>query len=158
MATTDWTPSLTDVGAVSRTRTVDNMGVEQGTFTDETRPTGDQVTDLISQAMAEVRLEHGDPDRNDNRDPTQVYDAFKREVILTTAMQIELTYFPEQVAANRSPYEALRIQRDRQQVLVGKALGELASSGEVGESDDAKMPVWNMPVQGNGMVGWGTRW
>lgn len=158
MPVTDWTPTPAEVGAQLRARTVDNVGNELGTFTDATRPTFDEVSQLIQQAIGEALVEHGDPDVPEDVDPTQLYAAMKREVILTTAMEIELSYFPEQVAANRSPYEALRLQRDRQQVLVGKAVQELQSGGKVGEGDDARLPQWNYPVQGNGMVGWGSRW
>lgn len=158
MPITDWTPAVADVGAVLRARTVDAVGNELGTFTDSTRPTDTEVTLLIGQAMTEVQAEHGDPDVPADADPSQLYGVLKREATLTAAMQVELTYFPEQVAAGRSPYEAIRLQRDRLVPLVGKAVQELQSGGEVGEGDDGRMPYWNFPVQGNGMVGWGTRW
>lgn len=158
MSVADWTPTVEEIGAVLRARTKDDVGNELGTFTTATRPTAVQVAELIAQAVGEVRDEHGDPDRGDNRDPSQAYNALKREAILTTAMQVELTYFPEQVTAGRSPYPALVVQRDRAAVIAGKAVQELASGGEVGEADDGRLPVWNFPIQGNGMVGWGTRW
>lgn len=158
MPPADWTPAVVDVGAVLRARTKDAVGNELGTFTGNTRPTDAEVTNLIAQAMAEVKAEHGDPDIPADADPTQLYAILKREAILTTAMQVELTYYPEQVATGRSPYEAIRLQRDRLIPLVGKAVQELQSGGRVGEGDDGRLPYYNFPVQGSGMVGWGTRW
>lgn len=158
MSVSDWTPTLLELGAVLRARTKDDVGNELGTFTDATRPNAEQTQELIDQAVDETRDEHGDPDRSDIRDPTQLYTAYKRQAILSAAMQVELTYFPEQVAAGRSPYPQLEILRERQSKIVAKAVGELAGEAEVGSADDGRLPVWNFPVQGNGMVGWSTRW
>lgn len=158
MPVADWTPLLTEVGAVLRARTRDNAGNELGTFTVDTRPTADEVTALITEAVGETIAEHGDPDIPADSDPAQMYAILKAETAYTTAMKIELSYFPEQVAGGGSPYEQLRLQRDRLQELARKAIVELSSGGVVGESDDARLPIWDFPVQGNGMVGWKTRW
>jgi hypothetical protein len=155
---TDWKPSLADVGALLRARTVDKFGNELGTWTVDTRPTADEAQAMIDQAAGETIAEHGDPDVPTDSDPTQMYAILKSETAYTAALKIELTYFPEQVAAGRSPYPAMLVQRDRLSVLAGKAIQELSSGGQVGEADDARLPQWDFPIQGNGMVGWGTKW
>jgi hypothetical protein len=50
-------PDVADVGRLLSYRTVDRSGVEQGTFTFETRPTVDQVEDLIDVEVAQTLLD-----------------------------------------------------------------------------------------------------
>ena len=51
----DWAPSVEDVGALLRARTIKSeTGEELGTFTDETRPTSTAVVSLIDAATDDV--------------------------------------------------------------------------------------------------------
>lgn len=67
----DITPTLQDVAALERARTYVG-GVDQGTFTADTRPTADQVGRLITFAVNDVfnavgsdlTVEHQEPARN----------------------------------------------------------------------------------------------
>lgn len=99
-----WRPSLAQVGSISRSRTRVPMGEEQGTFTDETRPTADEVQTLIErQAVPRVasRLSTVTTDCELNADLIQRATDL---AALFTSMLIELSYYPEQVSEGNSPY------------------------------------------------------
>jgi hypothetical protein len=95
-------PTVTDVATLLRTRTVDRQGNEGGTFTSDTRPTAAQVAEIIKQAALDLSAQIG-PDIPDDLIPEA-----RRIVAIRAAMLVELTYFPEQVAASRSPYAEYR--------------------------------------------------
>lgn len=85
-----WQPSVADVGALLRARTVDPDGVEQGTFTDRTRPTAAAAETLIALAVGQIQGEIG-PDI-----PEVLHDQARRCAILGAAVLIERSYWPEQ--------------------------------------------------------------
>lgn len=102
MLIVDLAPTVSDVARLLRARTKDTVGNELGDFTDETRPTADEVAALIEQARGLVGLSL----------PADVGDEFvgvaTSLIALRAAMLVELTYFPEQVASGRSAYEQYR--------------------------------------------------
>lgn len=102
MPSTDYTPTLADVGALTRARTKNATGSELGTYTTDTRPTAAEATVLITAAVGAVSAEIG-PDIDD-----RLFDLAKHVASLRAAMLIEVAYFPEQVAEGRSPYEQYR--------------------------------------------------
>lgn len=116
MLTTDIRPDLDDVGSLMRARTRDDVGRELGTFTTATRPTAAEVSELIDAAAADVRAEVP-PDVPD------VLEARIRSLMtLAAAQRIEVSYFPDQVAAGRSPFEQYReLYRDGVRTL-GEAM------------------------------------
>lgn len=95
-------PSVNDVGALLRARTVDQDGNEAGTFDDDTRPTGDTVQTYIEQAVEEILTRiGGDLVR-------QEYAANAANLAaIRAAMTVELSHYPEQVAEGQSSYEQL---------------------------------------------------
>lgn len=151
MPTADWLPPVAAVGAVLRSRTKDDEGVEMGTFTPDTRPTGDQTSELIDQAQADVAAEVGDV-------PEVLWPAARRVTALGAALQVELTYFPEQVATGRSPYEQLRDQYRDALTRLTAQVGEVNSGDVLGTGDDPGMPSYGFPENLGGMIGNGTRW
>lgn len=102
MPTSDWPTSVAAVGSVLRARTRDTQGNEVGTFTADTRPTADQVLLLINTAEGDLAASVG----------ADLPDALWAQAAVVAsykaAMLVELSYFPEQVATGRSPYEQLR--------------------------------------------------
>lgn len=102
MLTADIGPTVEGVGALLRARTRDENGNELGTFTDQTRPTAAEVAGMLEQGAAEVRAAL----------PADVRDDLAPQIeslmALATALRIELAYFPDQVAAGRSPFEQYR--------------------------------------------------
>lgn len=95
-----WYPSLEDVAALLRARTKTRMGGEVGMFTADTRPTDLEVRRLMSFAAVDMAPCIGDPATV----PVQYHEPLSLVVAIKTAMLIELSYFPEQVAQDRSAY------------------------------------------------------
>ena len=100
--TSAFVPTVDDVGALIRTRTKDQFGNELGTFTADTRPTDDQVLVLIGQAYDYVTA------RVDTDLPEESWSPARSCVALKAAMLVELSYWPDQIPLNQSPYSMLR--------------------------------------------------
>jgi hypothetical protein len=96
------TPTNTAIGALLRARTKDTAGNELGFFNNNTRPTDDEVAALARNGASHLINLVGVPI------PDSMLGEAERLVALYTAMQVELSYFPEQVATGRSPYEQYR--------------------------------------------------
>lgn len=93
---------VADVAALLRARTKDDSGNELGDFTADTRPTDVEVEELIEQAADMVlAVANGDV-------PSRLYGFGRHVVALRTAMMVELTYWPEQVQRENSPYQHIR--------------------------------------------------
>jgi hypothetical protein len=88
------TPSVDEVAALERTRTVTSEGDDLATFGADTRPSDAEVRVLIEQAVDEVlgRLPS-------NIDPYW-YPAIRRVVSMRVAGLIEMSYFREQALAS----------------------------------------------------------
>jgi hypothetical protein len=97
----NWRPTVEDVAALLRARTKDAMGKENGTFTDETRPTATQVEILITNGCADVATwvgyDIGDTLWQEARNLASIY----------AACQVEESYYPEQLATQRSAWTQL---------------------------------------------------
>lgn len=157
MPVSDFTPTVAAVGSVLRARTKTQGGAEAGTFNpaaawedgsgDGTRPTQEQVTELISDAMVDIVGAFGSdvPDAPGD-DPDAYRTAVARLAAVGVALEVELGYFPEQVATGRSPYAQLKELYDgRFKRLVG-----LISEAKGGDaSDDSPANV------GSGLPSWG---
>jgi hypothetical protein len=108
MAPLAYTPSVQDVARFLRARTRGPDGSEVGTFTDETVPTDEQVTDLIDLAMPFVSAALGDVPEGS---PCEV--GARSLAALKAAEMLEIGYYPEQlipggtVAALRALYADL---------------------------------------------------
>lgn len=147
MPSSDYTPDVQDVGGLLRARTVDDDGNELGTFTsaasdEPTRPTLEEATESIEQAVEEIAGRIGADI------PQALHGPAKSIAKLLSAMNIELTYFPEQVRNNKSPYEAYeRRVRDAlgtpgKPGWLVKAVIDAGQGGEAGPVDDDLLPVF----------------
>jgi hypothetical protein len=149
-------PSLADVATLLRARTKIRGGAEAGTFTDVTRPTGDEVEGLIDEATDEVLGKVQTPEAG------SAYERRVRGAIrLYTAMLVELSYFPEQIGTGRSPYASYeRLYESRLKALVAE--GETgAVQGEGGDGAGGDSPAdasWWFPDDDDGLVGWQSSW
>lgn len=117
MPTSDWPVSVETVGSVLRARTRDTQGNEVGTFTAETRPTGDQVNSLIGNAVGDLASAVG-ADL-----PQPLWGQAAAAATYKAAMLVELSYFPEQVAQGRSPYAQLKDLYDEALASLKVAIG-----------------------------------
>jgi hypothetical protein len=98
----DYAPEVADVGDLLRARTKDVNGSETGTFTADTRPTDDAVEAMIEQALSTVTASANDDV------PERLYPLARHCAALRCAMLVELTYWPEQVQRENSPYAHYR--------------------------------------------------
>lgn len=148
----NYVPQIQDVGSILRTRTLIENGEYLGTFTPATRPTGAQVQNLIALAVPELASMVGDTV------PNQFIVHAQYLVALKAAMHVELAYYPEQIAANKSMYAQLKDLYDEgvKALLVGiEAAGDdgVLDPGELGS---ALSPAYGFPVNAGGLVGWDT--
>jgi len=112
----EWIPSLMDVGAVTLQRTRDHNGIALGTFTDDTRPTDDEVRILIQKAVDDLRPRIG------TDIPEDLIQEAQNVASLKTAMYIELTYYSNEIAQNRSPYPEYKALYDEKSATLVNAV------------------------------------
>jgi hypothetical protein len=110
MPTSDYRPTVDEVAKrlVARTMEADT-GNRVGTFNADTRPTGEEVHDLIDDALTVVSSAVGvDLD-------AEFLPMAKAATIAYTAMSIEMSYYPETTEAGDSSFRAFK-ERFAQQV------------------------------------------
>jgi len=120
-------PYVEDVARLIRARTKDSQGREVGTFTPDTRPTADQVEAHIQSALALVST------RLPKVVPAKLIPAVQSLVAYRAALQIEKSYFPEQVRADRSAYTQLRDEYNEDLAALLTALAETPGYGAPGK-------------------------
>lgn len=155
MAVITWTPTVADVGALLRARTVDGtLNVEQGTFTADTRPTDVQVGALISLAASTVSTRVGAVIADEH-----LAGAAKHLATLYAAMLVETSYFPEQVGGDESVFAALKSLYDDAMLALVTAI-EARTGGHNADDDllygAPGTPTFAFPVDTGGVLGWGT--
>lgn len=155
MPLADWAATADDVAAILRARTTDNNGVELGQFTANTRPTLAAVNLLLASAGADVAVQLGVEDGVAEL-PERYHLSAQRLAALWAAMEIELSYFPEQINTGRSPYNQLKELYDAR---LSSLIAILVEGGEIVDGTSSPgMPSYGFPVNLGGMVGWGTEW
>jgi hypothetical protein len=141
----DWAPSVADVGTVLRARTIDTNGNELGTFTEDTRPTGEQVADEIESVVGEIHADVGDI-------PDLIQDAARRVAKIGAACSVELSYFPEQINSGQSPYPQLEAKYQDLLKRLAKAVADANDDGVLND-DELLMPEFYFdvctPIVGN---------
>jgi len=135
-----WYPSLEDVAALLRARTKSRMGGEVGMFTADTRPTDIEVRRLMAFAAVDMAPCIGDPDTL----PVKYHESLSLVVAMKTAMLIELSYFPEQVAQDRSAYAEYETMHTYMKEALCSSIGDDPSV--TGTSQD--IPTGDFPGYG----------
>jgi hypothetical protein len=119
-----WLATPDDVAALLRARTKDANGVELGAWTDETRPTITEVQSLLDLAAGQIS------------GPTGPGDACaplcRAAIAYQTACLVELSYFPEQVRSDRSPYSELKDLLDSTLTSLQTCVTSGTSDGQAG--------------------------
>jgi hypothetical protein len=134
----DWSPTVADIGALLRARTVDDTEQEVGTFNDTTRPTEAQVLSLIAMNSAVVGTRLGATEETDLC-TEELKGSATEMAALRTAMQIELSYFPEQVAGNKSPYDRFKELYDEGMTSLSERVAQECGGGE-GVGGEGEVP------------------
>lgn len=148
MPISDWSPEVASIGAILRARTKDKTGNEIGTFTPDTRPTDAQIVEQIDIANGKIVSVHSE------ELPEFAWPSAKRAAALQSAMLVELSYYPEQVATGKSPYDELKALYEEEMANLTKRIeGEDLGDDEGGYG----YPSYAFPEDVGGLVGWGTR-
>jgi hypothetical protein len=100
MPSSDYKPSIAEIGARMYARTLNKDGQRTGTFTATTLPTATDVDALLEDALATVEAAVGADLDGD------FLKSARTCVIYNTAMLIELSYFPESTESGDSAYKA----------------------------------------------------
>ncbi len=162
-------PSVAEVASLLRARTKVLGGKEVGTFNTHTRPTADEVEDIIDQAVDEVSGKVQDVDQTlpygQTMGPGSAYERrCRRAVALQAAILIELSYFPEQIKTGQSPvatYQALYDSRIKALIAEGEHGGQQEGMGDGGSGggDAPADAAWAFPDAAPGaLIGWNSRW
>jgi hypothetical protein len=150
----NYTPTVQQVATKIRTRTrlgtvYDNKpeGFIYGTFSPATNPTSAQVRDVIREAANIVSADLG------REVPLRALAAARTVVALRAAMEIELSYYSEQVAAQRSSYPQLKELYDDAMKSTIEAILEAESGGdpEAGSGDPGYPSYGGFPSTAIGM-------
>jgi hypothetical protein len=129
-------PSVQDVANLLRARTKDSNGLEVGTFDTDTRPTADQVEQLIEQSAALVAMQLPLA----LAIPAEYGPSVAMVIALECACRVEKSYWPEQVQQQRSPYALLRTEYDEAILALRTSL---ESGGPAGFARDE---VLSLPI------------
>lgn len=139
----DYSPSVDQVGALLRTRTTERgSSGEAGTFTENTRPTHDEVVDLIDLATRDVQIKLG------TTIPAALVQDARQTIALRAAMLVELSFYGDQISVSRSPYTELKaLYKEALDALVSakKDLGADQQPGTPDDLSDAGLPSWSFP-------------
>jgi hypothetical protein len=158
MPISDYTPQISDVGALIRSRTRNDQGAEIGTFDATTRPTNTEASSLIQDAINEAYPVFGEdiPDAPGS-DPDALRKAAARIVALRAAALVEQSYFPEQISLGRSAYPQLQQSFNDGLKRLGTAISEVGAGDAPGTGDDYTSPIFDYGSN-DGMIGFRTRW
>lgn len=135
-------PSVDEVAALIRTRTKSVVGNEVGTFDDDTRPTQGQVESIIAQASNHVSSRLGG-ELCQNAVDQGLETRVRNSAALYAAMLIELSYFPEQVNNNVSPYAQYKDLFDSDMKELSEEVSEACGGQGSGDNGKGSMPAFN---------------
>lgn len=133
----NWKPDVDMVASFLRARTRDDEGVEVGTFNSDTRPTDEQVTSIIDTAAADMAGCSGDwiPDSLDPKS--------QGVIALRAAMIVELSYWPEQISTDQSPYAQLKELYDEGRVELCALTASYRPPDSPGATDEEGPPLFS---------------
>lgn len=119
MPTSDYRPTVDEVGKRLAARTMEaETGTRVGTFNAQTRPTGEEVHDLIDDALTVVGAAVGvDLD-------AEYVPMARAAAIAYTCMSIELSYYPESTESGDSAFRALKERFTQQVEYITEALNQ----------------------------------
>lgn len=150
-------PSVAEVANLLRARTKVLGGKELGTFTEDSRPSADEVDGLIDDALDDVLGKVQRPEV-----PGSAYERRVRGAVkLYAAILVETSYFPEQVKSGQSAvttYENLYKSRIRALIAEGETGTPQGEGGEGVGSSSPGDAAWTFPANVGGMIGWRSRW
>jgi len=146
----EWVATPEDVAAILRARTKDDTGRELGVWSDSTRPTLPEVQQLIDLAAAQIAGPSGPGDR--------CAPICRAAIAYQAACLIELSYFPEQVRSDRSPYSELKDLLDQTLEALTACVEGGASGGSQGGGEGYSYHSLNVDPETTAMYYGGAPW
>ena len=120
--------------------TRDAQGNQTGVFDTNTNPTGAQVINLIEIATSDVGNVIGEKDV-----PEELEKSAEGVVALLVAQRIELGFFPEDIAGNRSAYDSYVEAYARDLKALKMAVAQVADNEVVGAAAGYNTPAHKFP-------------
>lgn len=158
MPTTEFTPTVDELGRFLRSRTKTRFNQVVGTFTDQTPVSAEGAEELIAEAVSEVAIAVGSNLPAGPEGEERLYmDGAKSLVLLLAAMNVELQLMPEASSDPRSAYALMerRYTAFRKSLIeaVSEARGESGGGGEsdMGGGDRIPAPAGTFPEPGTTM-------
>lgn len=118
MPTSEYAPTITEIGARLSARTLTPSGKRVGDFTDETSPSGAQVSELIEDAVTIVSSAVGTDLDN------EYWKMAKAACISYTCMSIEIGYYPESTNSQDSAYSSFKERFNQQITFLETAINQ----------------------------------
>lgn len=137
----DFLASVADVGLELLSRTKDSFGNILGTFTANTIPTDTQVSNIIDRVAPVVGDALGDDV------PPSLWDDARKLMAVRAAMQVETSFFSDQVNTGRSVYPQLKEQYDAELLRLQKQIALLEETGSLSPVASAAgvRPAYSFP-------------
>lgn len=129
-------PSLEQVASVIWARTKNSGGVQLGTFDDTTRPTGDQVENLIDLALSDAAASLGQDI------PADLWAGVTMLVAIGTANVIQASYWPEQVGQNSTVFDYWTNWYEMGLTKMALAVRAINDGDGEGADGIADLPMW----------------
>jgi hypothetical protein len=139
-ADASYVPTIQQVANKLLARTRDQYGNQLGTFNGLTVPTDSQVAAMANEVVTEISDIIGDDI------PEKFYDDAQNVVAIRTAMEIETSYYAEQVANNRSPYPLLEKQYADALAKLSAAIQSDSGGTDVDPGAAAGSPSYSFPT------------
>lgn len=144
----DWRPTITRVAKKILSRTRDGYGNIQGTFTSTTTPADNDVAEIVTNILTEVADSIGDDI------PSALWDDAANVAAIRAAMEIETSFFADQVNTGRSIYPQLKDQYDSALARLQRQVTLYAEGGtSVGDTGSGGLASGSFPDA----TGWMTR-
>jgi|ERR1039458_8545162 D-ribose pyranose/furanose isomerase RbsD len=118
MPSTDYRPTVSEVGARMGARTLTVQGKREGDFSANTFPTAIAVNEIITDALSLVSSSVGEDVEE------KYWGMAKAAVIAATAMEIEAGYYPETVSQTDSAYQSWKERLQTRLENIEKALNQ----------------------------------
>jgi hypothetical protein len=135
--------------AILRTRAVENGGLVVSTFTDQTNPTAYEVQTLIAMHVPVVFARLGRMDDLHCSNASDLRSAARTLAAQRVALEVEATYWPEEVAESAS-FELRRTMLDGDVLSLVESMAVCRESsddgGNAGESVSRSDPAWLFPA------------
>lgn len=129
-------PTIAQVGSVLRARTKDKYGSELGTFNNDTRPTAEQVEDLIDLAIGDTSAAIG------QAVPSVLWQGVTMLVAINTANLIQASYWPEQVEDNSAVFDFWTTWYQNGLKNMAMAVRAENLGDDEGADGTADLPLW----------------